>query len=49
MRKMKMTRSQEVTLSNVKKEMDLPRIAKSARIALLALANVPKGPSLPEK
>jgi hypothetical protein len=41
MRKTKMTESQKQILSLVKKEMNLPRVAKSARKALSsALANI---------
>jgi hypothetical protein len=35
-----MTESQKLTLFFVKKEMDLPRVAMSARKALIALASL---------
>jgi hypothetical protein len=40
MPKRKMTKSEKATLSRVKKEMNLPRVAMSARKALNALANI---------
>jgi hypothetical protein len=39
MHKKKMTKSEKATLALVKKEMNLPRVAMSARKALIALAN----------
>jgi hypothetical protein len=42
MPKKKMTKSEQATLSLVKREMNLPRVAMSARKALSALANLEK-------
>jgi hypothetical protein len=40
MPKKEMTKSEKATLSQIKKEMDLPRVAMSARKALTVLAKL---------